>query len=217
MWYLQRNDVNLRNEWSNYTNWPYHSLPSNIIEAPYYTDLKYGPLIHPTDGLIDETGNTSLIGINTGYFYTGTYKSQNRKDILETMAIIFDGGYRENTLTKGIYEYIEKYMKTNGGGDIDGLFCYNFCLHTNPWDFQPSGAVNLSKFRNIELELTTYVPPIDYNNSNITTIYDENGIPIGINKQNWRLFEYNYNITIFEERYNILSFIGGNCSMLYAR
>ena len=25
MFYLQRNDVNLRNEWSNYTNWPYLS------------------------------------------------------------------------------------------------------------------------------------------------------------------------------------------------
>ena len=33
MWFLQRNDVNLRNEWSNYTNWPYHNLPSNITLA----------------------------------------------------------------------------------------------------------------------------------------------------------------------------------------
>ena len=34
MWYLQRNDVNLRNEWSNYTNWPYDTPPLNIILTP---------------------------------------------------------------------------------------------------------------------------------------------------------------------------------------
>ena len=27
MWYFQRNDVNMRNEWSNYTNWPYKEMP----------------------------------------------------------------------------------------------------------------------------------------------------------------------------------------------
>jgi hypothetical protein len=31
------------------------------------------------------------------------------------------------------------------------------------------------------------------------------------------LFQYNYNMTIFEERYNILSFMSGNCGMMWAR
>ena len=31
MWYLQRSDVDLRNQWSNYTNWPYENvIPYNI-------------------------------------------------------------------------------------------------------------------------------------------------------------------------------------------
>jgi len=213
MWFLQRNDANLRNEWSNYTNWPYNILPVNIIEVPYDQSIDYGPLLHPK---YIGTDSKEVIE-NTGYYYTGNFHPDNRKEILETMGIVFDGGYRENILTGGVYEYIEKYIRTNGGSDIDGLYCYNFCLHTSPFDQQPSGAINLSKFRTIELELTTYVPPIDTTNSNITTIYDENGIPIGINKLNWKLFEYNYNLTVFEERYNILSFIGGNCAMLYAR
>jgi hypothetical protein len=34
MWFLQRNDVNMRNEWSNYTNWAYNNLPRNVINAP---------------------------------------------------------------------------------------------------------------------------------------------------------------------------------------
>jgi hypothetical protein len=214
MWFLQRNDVNLRNEWTNFTNWPYGSLPVNLFDAPYNYNIEYGPFINP----YIRTDPTSTNNVNnTGYFYTGGFQQDNRKDILETLGILFDGGYRENVFTRGIYEYIEKYVRTNGSIDIDGLYCYNFCLNTSPFEQQPSGAINLSKFRTIELELTTYVPPIDLTNSNITTIYDQNGIPIGINKQNWKLFEYNFNLTVFEERYNILSFIGGNCAMLYAR
>jgi hypothetical protein len=30
MFYLQRNDVNMRNEWSNYTNWPYRAIPGDL-------------------------------------------------------------------------------------------------------------------------------------------------------------------------------------------
>jgi len=74
----------------------------------------------------------------------------------------------------------------------------------------------MSKFNTIELEITTYTPPFSAN-SNINVICDGNGNPIGINKQNWRLFDYNYNLILHEERYNILSFIGGNRGLLYAR
>ena len=75
----------------------------------------------------------------------------------------------------------------------------------------------MSKFKNIELEITTYVPPIDTINSSFDIICDTSGIAIGVRKSNWKLYQYNYNMTLFEERYNILSFIGGNCGMMYAR
>ena len=35
MWFFQRNDVQLRNEWSNYTNWAYDYLPYPCISMPY--------------------------------------------------------------------------------------------------------------------------------------------------------------------------------------
>ena len=215
MFFLQRNDVNLRNEWSNYTNWPYDMLPVNVIAAPYDMSMGYGPQIQPMG--VPASGNNSLVGDSTGYFYTGAYQQDNQKSILETLGILFDGGYRENTLTNGIYEYIEKYGRSVGGCSIHGLYCYNYCLNTSPFEYQPTGAINLSKFRTIELELTTYVPPINTTNSNITTIYDERGNPIGVSKLNWKLYDYNYNLTLFEERYNIISFIGGNCGLMYAR
>jgi hypothetical protein len=34
LFYFQRSDANLRNEWSNYTNWPYKYLPNDLIQAP---------------------------------------------------------------------------------------------------------------------------------------------------------------------------------------
>ena len=34
MFYFQRSDANLRNQWSNYTNWPYNYMPQDITPAP---------------------------------------------------------------------------------------------------------------------------------------------------------------------------------------
>ena len=210
IWYLQRNDVNLRNEWSNYSNWPYTNVPGNVTLADVTPisgtegTLEYGPGLHPTSKQ------------NTGITITGEYKSANHKPILESMAILLNGEYRENLMVRGVYDYIEKYVRTNGNAK-EGIYCYNFCLNTNPFTYQPSGAINMSKFKNIEIELTTYIPSVDPLNSNYNVICSEDGELIGIKKSNWQLYEYNYNLTLFEERQNILSFIGGNCGMMYAR
>jgi hypothetical protein len=67
------------------------------------------------------------------------------------------------------------------------------------------------------LEVSTYIPSFDIQNMSYNIICDADGNPIGTNKNNWRLFEYNYNLKVFEERYNVLSFISGNCGMMYAR
>jgi hypothetical protein len=53
--------------------------------------------------------------------------------------------------------------------------------------------------------------------SQFDVICDLEGNPVGVRKSNWRLYDYNYNLVLFEERYNVLSFIGGNCGMLYAK
>ena len=132
------------------------------------------------------------------------------------MGILLNGEYRENSLTHGVFDYIEKYARTKGCAK-EGLYCYNFCLNTDPYEYQPSGAINMSKFKLIELEITTYVPPFDAENSKFNIICDAEGNAVGFNKQNWRLFEYNYNLTVFEERYNIVSFISGQCGLMLAR
>ena len=205
MFYLQRNDVNMRNEWSNYSNWPYDKvLPYNVHALSNSTDSEK-PYIYNTNGTL-----SSIITV-------GEYNKDNERNILETMGILFDGEYRENTLTRGIYDYIEKYTRTNGSAK-EGLYCYNFCLNTSPYEYQPSGAINLSKFKTIEFEISTFIPPVDPIGSEFNVICDQNGTTIGVSKKPaWSNYYYTYNMTVFEERYNILSFISGNAGMLYSR
>lgn len=214
MWYFQRNDANMRNEWGNYTNWPYITVPVDIQSAP----MTNVTLIDQTTGQLRSIFGplADPNGMNTGYYVTGPYTQENIREIMVTMGIVLDGAYRENMMESGVYNYLEKYMRTAGYAK-PGLYCYNFCLNTSPFKYQPSGAMNLSKFKNVELEITTILPAIDAANSAFNVLCDTDGAPIAVTKQNWRLYEYTFNMKVFEERYNVLSFIGGNCGMLYAR
>ena len=205
MFYLQRNDVNMRNEWSNYLNWPYDALPQNLA-------------YNNSDGSSSANAyTTNQDGTSTGIMNTGGFTPDNTRDILLSMGILLDGEYRENTLTRGVYDYIEKYTRTKGSAK-EGLYCYNFCLNTDPFEYQPSGAINLSKFKNVELEVATFVPPTDPAGAAFNVVCDSTGTPIGVSqKPSWMLYYYTYNMTVFEERYNVLSFVSGNAGMLYSR
>lgn len=217
MWYLQRDDAYLRNEWTNYTNWPYDFLPTNITLA---TMNDPGIMIKNFNNSGRDVSFSLAVSPNgeltTGFNVTGSFHPENQKEILNTMAIVFNGEYRENVLESGIYNYVEKYTRTKGSA-VEGLYCYNFGLNTSPFETQPSGAINMSNFKTIELEISTYKPPFDLSNSSFDVICDVCGNPLGVRKTNFKLYNYNYNMYLFEERYNILTFIGGNCGMMYSR
>ena len=129
--------------------------------------------------------------------------------------LIVDGKYRENIFDTGVFNYIEKYVRT-GGGAREGIYCYNFGLSTKPYCFQPSGAMNLSKFRTIEFEFSTYTPPVDPN-AKTMNVCDSDGNFIGVNKTFWEIYLYSYNLVVIEERYNILIFQSGNASLANTR
>ena len=219
MWYFQRSDAYLRNEWSNYSNWPYDYLPfdlQNPTGANGYTPLSstdysgYTPAINPV-GIGCYAGDAD---VPSNIFVTGQYSPGNQKDIMQYWALQLDGKYRENQFDAGVFNYVEKYARS-AGNSPDGLYCYNFNLSTNPFDFQPSGAINLSKFKNIEFDFTTYQPPLDPS-AQVFTICNQGDI-VGINKPTWRVYDYNYDLTILEERFNVLTFTSGNAALLYAR
>ena len=211
MFYFQRSDANLRNQWSNYTNWPYNYMPQDVSPAPTAGDVsnpnpagppQLGPGLNP-DGTL------------SGLFTTGVYNPQNIQYILVAMGILLDGQYRENILPSGVYDFIEKYVRTAGNAPR-GLYCYNFCLNTDPFVTQPSGAMNMSRFTNIELEFTTITPPVDPYAQVLTICDPQTGDIIGINKPTWRIYDYNFNLYVIEERVNMVIFVGGNAGLLYA-
>ena len=219
MMFCQRNDVNLRNEWSNYTNWPYGGqLPYNVQIAPATSETVASEIY--TDLVTRLPLNTgpqfNTDGTATNIFTSGDFAAGNVRDILTTMAVMLDGSYRENTLERGVFDYVEKYTRTSGDCH-DGLYCYNFCLNNNPFHAQPSGAINMSRFRTVELEISTILPQVDATGSVQNVVCDVNGNLVGLRKQNWRLFEYTYNVKIMEERYNLVYFEAGNCGLMFAR
>ena len=148
-------------------------------------------------------------------FITGKYCTENVSDIMTSWGLVIDGKYRENVLPAGALQYIEKYVRTSGNSP-NGVFCYNFSINTDPFDLQPSGAMNLSKFSNIEFEINTTTPPLD-ENAKILTVCDSNGDIIGIKKPIWNIYKYTYDLTILEERYNILKFESGTAGLVYTR
>jgi hypothetical protein len=215
MFYFQRSDANLRNEWSNYTNWPYKYMPSDLIPAPTTGTYEIIRTINGQQIPVLIGPGVNADGSLTGWMITGVYNTQNTKQILLSLGILLDGSYRENIQPSGIYNFIEKYTRT-GGNAPDGLYCYNFCLNTSPYDLQPSGAINMSRFDQIEFEFTTVTPPPDPLAQVLTICDPETGGIIGVNKPTWRIYEYNYNLFIMEERINMITFVGGNCGLMYA-
>lgn len=214
MWYYQRDDSNLRNEWSNYTNWPYDYLPYGIVNADTATQTLPNPCSPPITPNIKPDENPD--GNPTGYYITPNYTPQNEKNILRQFGILMDGKYRENMFDGGIYNYVEKYVRTSSNSP-DGLYCYNFGLKTDPFDFQPNGAINMSKFKTIEMEFSTITPVLDPSAAFYQICDPVTKTIIGVNKPSWIIYDYNFNLTVMEERYNVLTFMSGNAALDYAR
>jgi hypothetical protein len=189
---FRRSDAFMRNTWSNYTNWPYDGLPFEIENTT------------SPDPLLYVTGN-----------FTSTNEILNNKDVLINMALVLDGKYRENALDQGVYNYIEKYNNTKGGAK-DGLYIYSFALNTDLRSIQPSGAMNMDKFENIELQINTIEPPPTGPDAEFTLLCDPSGNVIGTRKNLWQLNAYNFDLMVFEERYNVVHFESGMVGLKYA-
>jgi hypothetical protein len=74
----------------------------------------------------------------------------------------------------------------------------------------------MSRFNKIEFELVTINPPLDPLAQTMTICDPVTGNVIGINKPTWRIYDYNFDLYLFEERINVLTFVGGNCGLMYA-
>lgn len=210
MWFLQRSDVGLRNEWSNYTNWPFNSLPYNIFTPIPDVNVSgidcSGTIIYPNT---DKFGNPISISMS------GLYQPLNIKEIQMNWGLEIDGKDRESVFDSGVFNYIEKYSRIKGTGK-DGTYYYNFCIDPTHKIYQPSGGFNTSKFNKIEFLIKTIEPTLD-TNAQFSTICDNEGNIIGTNKPMWGIYNYTYDLVVMEERYNRVVFSNGTASLEFAR
>ena len=206
-------------DFANYARYFYYTYPvdlgnpvSSRAIGNYWIEYNgFGPGTHPGYRIGD-----------SGIKITGNFTDKNQREILQSAAIILDGKYRENLLPAQIYSQVEKYVRTFGFAVDKGLHCYNFGLHTggggqSPFEIQPSGAINLSKFNTVQFEIQTYNPPLDASAQTLVICDPSTNEVIGINKPIWRIYEFTYNFKCMEERYNILRFTSGTAALAYAR
>jgi len=202
MWRFRRNDAYLRNEWSNYTNWPYHNVQPQTLQL-----LQNPNIPNPSNFYI--TGNIGTTADQNPY-------PINIKEIMIDLGITMDGVYREAVSDSGVYQFMEKYMRTTGDAK-DGLYCYNFCLNSNRREYQPSGAMNVNKFKKVFFEFNTIDTPLDASGSRVEYICDLSGNAIGFRKTTGTLDVYSFNLRVFEERYNFMKIQGGRLGLMHAR
>ena len=210
MWYFQRSDVNERNEWSNYTNWPYAILPypSQAVSKNNTSPVDIG-------GVLTYPGTTTSNALQQGLKTTGYFKPENAKDIMTTWALLLDGKYRETDMPAGLWNYVEKYVRTSGNGK-DNLYTYTFSLSTDPFDFQPSGAMNMSKFTTVQFEIKTIQPTLNAEAA-FSTICNPEGLIVGTQMPSGGIYDYTYDLVVLEERFNVLKFQNGMAGLQFAR
>jgi len=153
-----------------------------------------------------------------GYSYpyiTGPLHYENEKYIMKDWNLLFDGKIRENELTSGVLNYVEKYVRTTGNAQ-GGLYCYNFGLTTDPRIYQPTGAINLTPFHHIAFDYKTISPPPS-NDDFQGIICDASGDALGVNVVKSDIYQYNYDMHIMEERYNMLTFDNGHAVLKFTR
>ena len=197
MWRFRRSDIKDRNEWFNYTNYPFsHQIPYDLSFTNY----------EPINGI--SSFHAML---------TANNPSVNTKQIMVNAALLMDGYFRENLFDSGTYNYIEKYNRTTSANN-NGIYHYHFCLDSNKSNKQPSGAMNTNKYNTFAHQITTKEPELCRAPENfIDILCNDDGEPIATRKNNADLYKYNYDLTVFEERYNVIYVSNGNVSLMYAR
>ncbi len=205
---FQRSDVKDRNEWSNFTNWKYDKLPHDVVQFSGVNNNYDSDKFREVRGPMNQT-----------LYITGEAHPENQKHILNQLGIRIDGDIREELKPYSVYSGEQQYLAIPGMGNLSlpGLYCYNFCLKTDPFVLQPSGAMNLSTHGKIEFEFTTFTPTVNPDATYQVLCDPVTGIPIETNKSVEKLYTYYYNLLVVEERYNILTFVGGNAGMMNAR
>jgi hypothetical protein len=159
------------------------------------------------------------------------YAETNERDILQNLSIIIDGKEREATFARGVWEYMQKYQRSNSGFKaLPGLDFYTFEVKTNPYAIQPSGSFNMSKYRKLTLQFSTLQPPLDPNFTNVESAVpgappinippgaDGNAVCLDVVQKNFQDNKaYGYDLDVYVEKFNMLVITGGMAGLAFVR
>ena len=234
---FRRSDADIRNQWDNYTNWPYKGAPIeykliNVNDDQINTfniTNNYEKLLFNNETSSSSQTIKNLKNMNNEYiFSTGNKVLYSNKIILKNMGLLFNGTYREDNLDNGIYNYIEKYKRTKGQAK-EGLYIYNFSINSDRNTYQPSGSQNMNRTKNVVFEFNTlvseqkeYIEENIINGNEELTNGQKNEIKaIAAIRQNtsnkYENYKYDFELFLVEERYNMLYIRNGLIEMKYAR
>ena len=172
----KRTDIEDRNDWNNYTNWINENIPPYSITGfnnPYF------------EKHLDYLDNNTYLLSERVIEKFGNYELKKSPFIIKSMQLKLDG--TDRFANEG-FDFFNKSMPYNYSKRIpkDGIYFYSFSL--NPFEYQPSGSCNMSRFSNIELFIETVESPtIPTNNEKL----------------------YKYDIDVYTVNYNILRIFGG--------
>jgi hypothetical protein len=211
--FMQRDDVHKRNEFDNYTSQSYlgereeplHDLTDNVMTY-YQFDVA---------GNWDLRKSVSSPATNDYLFRTtGKYALQNHANILRSFALHFGANAKETVTHSNVVSSIDRFMRCGGGGNSRYLHFYTFELDSDPFNATPSGYMNTEHFNRVELEYTLMPPPINKDYKFITLCDPDNNIQL-VDKKVKEMYEFNYNMFIYIERWQKLTFEKGEVSLVF--
>jgi hypothetical protein len=146
-------------------------------------------------------------------YITGPYRGLD-ETILKNWSLSLDGRLREERLESLYFNTVEQLLRNNGGWK-EGLYSYNFSLNGSPYEINPNGAMNLIHYRHVDFEYEN-LPLLAIRDPSLVAIIpicDSSGNSYGYNKTDWDIYNYTFNMNIFEEHYNVLTIENGLASL----
>jgi hypothetical protein len=216
--FFQRNDVVFRNEFSNYTNWEYAQRREPVLVSP--ASKADGSLYHFGPGnAMDLRRSASGLGqVDNLFRTTGMYVANNERHILKHFHMVLSGKIRESHFEASVVSNIEQFTKCRGGATVNShdVNFYSFELDAGPNNY-PSGVLNADFFSKFELAYSLNVPPVDPDAKFKTICDTENNVILATFKDMNGNYKYMYNMYVYVERYNKLTFDNNevNLSMMY--
>lgn len=192
VWVLQDQEINLTNDWLNFTNIDYpdnlrfidNNLFNNNIKLFYPSLKKYlsnNQITTYLEFLETEYGSNDINDENIHGDFNNYYS------IMANAKFIFNNHDRFMERDYVFFEKLQLYQYHKGKGGV-GIFSYNFGL--KPDEFQPSGTCNLSRINTQQLKMELF--------------------------DNKNQYYRKYNCYIYATNYNILRIMGGIGQMVFS-